>query len=247
MKPGEIFNPWKLFTGIFIPNSLVRFPGLSPGAKMLYGRLAQYAGKDGTCFPAQDTLAYELGIGRRQVIRLLKELEDLKFIQVEKPSGLQKLKHSTNRYAFLWHDIFSTSGSDINVTSGHDVNVTSYKGTEENQKEQEIHKESKARTKKPFSPPSLTDIQAYCLERKNQIDPQRFLSYYESNGWRVGKNPMKDWKAAIRNWESRNGDYDGANRKVSDHEPDSRFTKAGGIRPGPGEFEGRKPLMVIGD
>ncbi len=241
MKSGEVFNPWNLFCGLFVPNVLARFPDLSPGAKMLYGRLSQFAGKDGLCFPSQDTLAYELGIGRRQVIRLLKELENLKFIQVHKPNGLQKLKHSTNRYAFLWHDIFSTSRSDINVTSGHDVNVTSYKGIEENQKK-EIHKESKARTKKPFAPPSLQEVQAYCSERKNRIDPQRFLSYYESNGWHVGRNPMKDWKAAIRTWEQRNGDFDGENRK-DNHEHGGRFT--GGIMPGPGEYEGRKPLLII--
>ncbi len=43
---------------------------------------------------------------------------------------------------------------------------------------------------------------AYCRERGNQVDPHYFHSYYESNGWKVGKNPMKDWKAAVRSWES---------------------------------------------
>ena len=52
-----------------------------------------------------------------------------------------------------------------------------------------------------FQRPTPAEVRAYCEERKNSIDPDAFISYYESNGWRVGKNPMKDWKAAVRNWE----------------------------------------------
>ena len=55
--------------------------------------------------------------------------------------------------------------------------------------------------RKRFSPPTLDEVKAYCDERKNRVDPQRFIDYYESNGWKVGKNPMKDWKAAVRTWE----------------------------------------------
>lgn len=52
-----------------------------------------------------------------------------------------------------------------------------------------------------FIPPTVDDVQAYCFERGNNVDPQRFVDYYSSNGWKVGKNPMKDWKAAVRTWE----------------------------------------------
>ena len=52
-----------------------------------------------------------------------------------------------------------------------------------------------------FRPPTLEEVAAYCKERGNRVDPDRFLAYYESNGWRVGRNPMKDWKAAVRTWE----------------------------------------------
>ena len=54
-----------------------------------------------------------------------------------------------------------------------------------------------------FVPPSVEDVRAYCLERNNRVDADAFVSFYESNGWRVGKNPMKDWKAAVRTWEKR--------------------------------------------
>ena len=49
--------------------------------------------------------------------------------------------------------------------------------------------------------PTLEDVKAYCKERGNRVDPERFIDYYTSNGWKVGKNPMKDWKAAVRTWE----------------------------------------------
>jgi len=55
--------------------------------------------------------------------------------------------------------------------------------------------------KKSIFPPSLAEIKAYCQERKNTVNPQRFLDYYESKGWLIGKNHMKDWKAAVRTWE----------------------------------------------
>lgn len=54
-----------------------------------------------------------------------------------------------------------------------------------------------------FSPPTLDQVRAYCLERQNGIDPQSFVDYYTANGWKVGRNPMKDWQAAVRQWEQR--------------------------------------------
>ncbi len=54
---------------------------------------------------------------------------------------------------------------------------------------------------KRFKKPSVQDIRAYCLERKNEIDAQHFFDYYESKGWVVGKSPMKDWRACVRTWE----------------------------------------------
>lgn len=54
---------------------------------------------------------------------------------------------------------------------------------------------------KHFVKPSVDDVAAYCSERKNGIDAQRFWNYYESKGWVVGRSPMKDWKACVRTWE----------------------------------------------
>lgn len=54
-----------------------------------------------------------------------------------------------------------------------------------------------------FVPPSVDEVREYCQTRRNSVDPQRFVDYYTSNGWLVGKNKMKDWKAAVRTWEQR--------------------------------------------
>lgn len=54
---------------------------------------------------------------------------------------------------------------------------------------------------KHFIPPSVEEVEQYCLERSNNIDAQSFIDFYESKGWMIGKNKMKDWKAAVRTWE----------------------------------------------
>lgn len=64
-------------------------------------------------------------------------------------------------------------------------------------------KEESARGEKDkrFYPPTLDEVKQYCEERKNNIDPMAFIDFYSSKGWMIGKNRMKDWKAAVRTWE----------------------------------------------
>ena len=68
--------------------------------------------------------------------------------------------------------------------------------------EKEIDSSASTTTKrKRFEKPTLSEIKAYCIERNNNVDAQHFFDYYESNGWKVGKNSMKNWQAAVRTWE----------------------------------------------
>ena len=62
---------------------------------------------------------------------------------------------------------------------------------------------AKPPTRSRFTPPTVDDVRMFCEEHGYIIDPQRFIDFYESNGWRVGKNPMKSWQAAVRSWNSR--------------------------------------------
>ena len=62
---------------------------------------------------------------------------------------------------------------------------------------------------KRFTKPTLEEVRAYCQERKNCVNAEKFVDYYDSNGWKVGKNAMKDWKAAVRTWEKNRFDKQG--------------------------------------
>jgi hypothetical protein len=82
-----------------------------------------------------------------------------------------------------------------------------------------------------FIPPTLEEISAYCSERKNGINPEKFIDYYRTNGWKVGKDAMKSWKAAVRYWENREKEKteekynQSKNNKPSSFELDDFFSK----------------------
>lgn len=70
-------------------------------------------------------------------------------------------------------------------------------------KEKEKVKEKVKEREKGFRPPSLDEVTAYCQERHNTVNPERFIDFYAAKGWMIGANKMRDWKAAIRTWEQR--------------------------------------------
>ena len=75
-----------------------------------------------------------------------------------------------------------------------------------------------------FTPPSLGEVQAYCRERDNGIDPERFLDYYQANGWTQGRGkPIRDWRAAVRTWEGRKDDGFAGNVKTGAKQAAKRF------------------------
>lgn len=69
---------------------------------------------------------------------------------------------------------------------------------------------------KRFMIPALEEVKKYCLQRKNNIDPQKFISFYDSKGWMIGKNKMKNWKAAIVTWE-KNDSQNGSSSTQGDY------------------------------
>lgn len=82
--------------------------------------------------------------------------------------------------------------------------------TKEEYKEGNNKKEEPKGSKKKFDPPTVDEVRAYCQERGNKVDPQAFCDFYESKGWMVGKNYMKDWQAAVRTWEKSSSQSKGA-------------------------------------
>ena len=75
----------------------------------------------------------------------------------------------------------------------------------EKEREYKEKENANALVRKNFIKPSIEEIRKYCEERKNTIDPLVFYDFYESKGWMVGKNKMKDWKACVRTWERSRG------------------------------------------
>jgi hypothetical protein len=107
------------------------------------------------------------------------------------------------------------SKEEANVNVNHNVNVNEECKSElinENSNLMENHNiennfkgvEIEAVKNKKFKKPTIQEIKNYCLERKNNVDANKFFNYYEANGWKVGKNPMKDWQACVRTWEGNN-------------------------------------------
>lgn len=118
--------------------------------------------------------------------------------------GMDKVRAQTRKRVAKYRESKKNDENAIcNVTSS--VTVTQCNGVdieEDIDKEKYIPKgmyKEKVDTKR-FVKPSITDIDAYCKEKGYETDTESFFNYYESKGWIVGKAPMKDWKAAIRNW-----------------------------------------------
>jgi len=118
---GQPFNPFGMFNGCFIPEALMSFQSISPGAKLAYARLTRYAGRDGACFPSVTTLASEIGVGERQAQRYLAELEEASLIRRIQRYSSDSGQRS-NAIRFLWHPLFEgaceSPGGDGSDTGG---------------------------------------------------------------------------------------------------------------------------------
>lgn len=88
---------------------------------------------------------------------------------------------------------------NINININRNINI-------DNSNELSKRENIKEKSTKRFTPPTLDEVKNYVFEKGLTISPEHFYNYYQANGWRVGKNPMKDWKAAARSWAARD-DY----------------------------------------
>ena len=76
---------------------------------------------------------------------------------------------------------------------------------------------------KRFKKPIIAEVKTYCDERKNNVDAQRFIDFYESKGWKVGKNPMKDWRACVRTWEKNNKQQEKTAQRTNNNKIDKNL------------------------
>lgn len=146
--------------------------------------------------------ASELGLKESTTDNYLKALEKLNIISMKMNSKYRVVTIEN------W-ELYQSKDEDIDskVTADEqqiDNKVTAHKQQVDTNKNVKNVKKEKNNNICRFTPPTLEEIQLYCAERNNGIDPQRFIDFYSSKGWKVGNAKMKDWKAAIRTWENRN-------------------------------------------
>jgi hypothetical protein len=72
-----------------------------------------------------------------------------------------------------------------------------------NNNDKNVNNDKNDKKGKRFTPPSLEEVSEYCKERNNSVDPEKFIAFYNSKGWKVGNQSMKSWKDSVITWEKR--------------------------------------------
>lgn len=224
MARGKRFNPYGMFTGIFIADGLARFTGIGAAAKLIYGRLVGHAGRDGKVFPSQETLAEETGLAIRTVRTALTELEQAEFIEVARPDGADRLAHRTARYFFNFHGCFGAVIPDRQnspVRSGKDGTpgeADSAGPLEDIQGKTTSLPDGREGTR--ARPADLDAVREFWKTGKRDGarldgDPEAFFDHHERDGWKVKGRPIKDWRAGARTWSRMEARF-GAGRQNGD-------------------------------
>ncbi len=148
----------------------------------------------------------QLALATFQKFGMIEVIEDIIHIsnweKYQNIDGMDKIREQGRKRVAEYRERKRLALAECNVT--RNATVTASNGAEEErerEEEKDKDKEGKGTARSRFTPPTLDDVQSYCKERNNRVDAERFIDYYASNGWKVGKNQMKDWRAAVRNWE----------------------------------------------
>lgn len=122
-----------------------------------------------------------------------------------------RIQNDKGQFDYIY-DIYETPQPQTlkpHILEGHTVEGHAVNGTQLNTNKlstnksstKEVNTNNNGETTKRFKKPTIEEIEEYCKERNNNINASAFFDYYESKDWMIGKNRMKDWKAAIRTWE----------------------------------------------
>lgn len=165
--------------------------------------ISSLCAKDGICYGSNSYFAEKFNVDEKTVSRKIKKLEKLNYIQIsyiKRGFEIQKREIWVTNLSLEGQKYHSSGDENVTPSSDENVtdNITSINNTSIDNNNYVIVIGQK---QKKFVKPSLKEISDYCKERNNDVNPEKFLNYYEANGWKVGRNNMKDWKAAIRTWE----------------------------------------------
>ena len=156
--------------------------------------------KRGEVVTSYKSIADELGITEKNARTAINHLKQTGEVASTKYSKFQVIK--LNNYDKFQSSRQADGQASDRQTAGNGQASGNNQRNKESKKLR--NKESNSISTKNFVPPTLEEVKAYCSERKNNIDAEKFYDYYSANGWVQGKGkPIKDWKACVRTWERR--------------------------------------------
>lgn len=169
---------------------------------------------------SQQWLADKIKVSRPTIAKSLKTLIERGCIS-KKDVNINGVKFCHYKATFDRVENNFTEGCKESLHKNKDINKNSLISSKDNIRE--------SRTRSHFVPPTIEEINDFVITFGLSMDGQQFFDYYTANGWKVGKNAMKDWKAACRNWAARQRDYEGK-RKVAPKEKEDEGWFAHNLR-----------------
>tara|TARA_R110000824_G_scaffold263250_1_gene451940 strand:- start:33 stop:632 length:600 start_codon:yes stop_codon:yes gene_type:complete len=168
-----------------IPSEVRYNKKLIPNAKLLYGEITALSNMNGKCTASTQYFCNLYEVSRVSVQKWLKILEEHNYIRRTNiyRQGSKEILTRVITLMPLPGKEKLTDNNTINNTNLTDSNKKAY-----------------------FKQPTLDEVKNYCLERNNNINAESFIDFYESKGWQIGKETMKNWRACVRTWEGRHKD-----------------------------------------
>ena len=157
---------------------------LTPNAKLLYAELTALCNMNGKCTASTEYFCRLYEVSRVSIQKWLKNLEDNNHIR-----RVNIYKQGSKEILTRVITLVNTPSKE-KLTDNTNINITNTNLTDSNKKAL-------------FKKPTLVEVKNYCILRKNNIEAEAFIDFYESKNFMIGKNKMKDWKACVRTWESR--------------------------------------------
>lgn len=185
----------------------------SKNEMLLYALIYSYSDGGSAFYGSTEYLAKRLGSSKSRIIKVLNEM-------VSKGLIFKKTSGRFNFYVTNYNYVCNTDEQKVSVQhpTRCQIDTESSVISTPNNINNNINDTISV---KRFVKPNVEEIESYCKERNNSVDAQQFFDYYESKGWKVGKTPMKDWKAAVRTWEK--NDYSYHTKSVTEEPPKPQF------------------------
>ena len=182
------------FKGIWIPKEIWLNNNLKLIEKIFLVEIDSLDNEDG-CYASNKYFAEFFGITKGRCSQVISALQDKKLINIHFERDGKVITHRIIKVVNKLNRVYNREQKGSKNSKG---------GYLENDKENNTILNNTVNNTNRFKKPNIDDIKDYCLERKNNINAERFYDYYESTGWLGGKNKkMKCWKAAVRTWEGR--------------------------------------------